>query len=256
LIALLVIHLATNYRAVRAVQMTSLNRQRANIIFSTLFETDAEPWTNQTKGSGAPTKRLKHDDVDDAIFPNLHVPRPNEVAAHERIFERDGILRWTCPTSPSPSSSKVGWCRIGTSLQDLISLLQRDNSLSILPKLTSLFTSETYLLFLFLPTSTSASTSTSKRRGVHPRAIIVLKQACTPSQRLKAWAHALLAARILHRDDQGGTTEGILRVVEHSLTVLNAEARFDTYLARLRGAGWALDVAALETTPGRRIRIS
>ena len=40
LLILLTLHLTLNYAAVRSVQMTSLNRQRANIAFSTLLESD------------------------------------------------------------------------------------------------------------------------------------------------------------------------------------------------------------------------
>lgn len=245
LIALLVVHLATNYRAVRAVQMTSLNRQRANIVFSTLFETDDGGWQTTTTPTTT-TKERRNQEADD----EFRVPRPDEVAAHERIFERDGILRWTSIGSHSSSSSRtLGWCRIGTSLQELVSLLRRnDGSLPALRELTDLFESESYLLFF----------SSSKRAG-SGKAIVVLKHGCTPAHQVKAWAHALLAARVLllGREEDGPEDERtILSVVEQTLTFLNADARFDRYVTRLARAGWALDVAALETTPGRRIRIS
>lgn len=40
LLSLLTLHLFLNYLAVRSVQMTTLNRQRANIVFSALLGSD------------------------------------------------------------------------------------------------------------------------------------------------------------------------------------------------------------------------
>ncbi|KAI9688561.1 MAG: hypothetical protein M1822_001510 [Bathelium mastoideum] len=82
LLSLLAIHLATNYLAVRAVTMTSLNRQRANIVFSHLL----------TTGS---------------------VLGPREVAEREKVFEEDGVLRWN-------DGRKLGWAKIGVSLGTLL----------------------------------------------------------------------------------------------------------------------------------------
>ncbi|KAK5116678.1 hypothetical protein LTR62_007352 [Meristemomyces frigidus] len=77
LMLLLAIHLETNRRAVRAVSMRTLNRQRATIVYHHL-----------RRG---------------------HVPSPKEVSAQELIFERDGILR-------SASGGMLGWCSMGAGL--------------------------------------------------------------------------------------------------------------------------------------------
>src|SRR5271170_2511459 len=79
LLSLLSIHLASNHAAVRAVSMKTLNRQRANIVLSALI---------------GEKKTLS----------------PAEVATHERIFERDGVLRWR-------GSEILGTCQIGVSLR-------------------------------------------------------------------------------------------------------------------------------------------
>ncbi|TKA71199.1 hypothetical protein B0A49_06127 [Cryomyces minteri] len=63
LLLLLSIHLATNHAAVRAVSMRTLNRQRANLVFSHLIEDD-------------------------------EVLTPEEVSKKERIFDWDGVVRW------------------------------------------------------------------------------------------------------------------------------------------------------------------
>jgi hypothetical protein len=89
LILLLAIHLATNHAAVRAVSMRTLNRQRANIVFSNFLETG---------------KMLS----------------PQQVSRHERIFEWDGVLR--------SSSKMLGTCRIGIPLQVLLSSVGKQTS--------------------------------------------------------------------------------------------------------------------------------
>ncbi|KAI9889852.1 MAG: hypothetical protein M1814_004687 [Vezdaea aestivalis] len=89
LLLLLSIHLYTNYLAVRAVQMTTLNRQRATIAFSHLI------------------------DLSEALS-------PAEVALKERIFETE-IIRWR-------SAEVIGSCRFGAPLSVLLSLLPTPNS--------------------------------------------------------------------------------------------------------------------------------
>ncbi|KAK2808808.1 hypothetical protein FQN49_008675, partial [Arthroderma sp. PD_2] len=87
LLFLLTVHLATNHAAVRAVNMSTLNRQRANIVFSVLFEDD-------------------------------RVLTPAQASKEERIFEKDGVLRWK-----AESTAVLGTCQIGVSLEQLLLLL-------------------------------------------------------------------------------------------------------------------------------------
>lgn len=84
LILLLSIHLETNRRAVRAVSMRSLNRQRATLVFHHL-----------RKG---------------------HVPTPQEISAQERIFERDGVLR-------AKDDSILGYCTVGVPMKRLLTAI-------------------------------------------------------------------------------------------------------------------------------------
>ncbi|EGD93830.1 hypothetical protein TESG_01362 [Trichophyton tonsurans CBS 112818] len=234
LIVLLIVHLGTNHAAVRAVKMTTLNRQRANIVFSHLFE-------------------------DNLIL------TPAETSKEERIFERDGVLRWK-----AESSGILGTCQIGTSLEQLLLLLpeqadrgaletSRTTSTTMdastnLTALLELFREEEYILY-FGPLS---------RRGA-----IVLKAGATAQAQLKAWSHALLVSRHLARkngtatscihEKQGGQGElspsvsvlSILRdtLQEHTRT-------FKDRVKRLEHAGWQTDVASLETKPGRRVHVS
>ena len=111
------VHLWTNYRAVRAVTMRTLNRQRANIVASHYFV------------SG-------------------NVLNPKAVAMRERIFEADGLLRW--------NGKNIGWGVIG-SLGVLIAALDPQNTgatkldggvqSSIWHQLVGLFHGEEYVVW-------------------------------------------------------------------------------------------------------------
>lgn len=233
LIFLLIVHLGTNHAAVRAVKMTTMNRQRTNIVFSHLFE-------------------------DDRIL------TPAETSEEERIFERDGVLRWK-----AESSGILGTCQIGTSLEKLLLLLpeqaDRDaletsqtsstamEASTNLTALLELFGEEEYILY-FGPLS---------RRGA-----IVLKAGATAQAQLKAWSHALLVSRHLARkngtatcihEKQGG--QGELSPSVSVLSILRDTLRehtrtFKDRVKRLEHAGWQTDVASLETKPGRRVHVS
>lgn len=82
LILLLSIHLAMNYRAVKAVSMRTLNRQRANIVIAHVLAKDK-------------------------------VLLPKEISRLERVFEYDGLVR-------NASDESLGYCRIGVSLHDFL----------------------------------------------------------------------------------------------------------------------------------------
>lgn len=221
--------------------MTSLNRQRANIVFSTVFETDL-------------LEEHKPKDVAARFL------RPDEAAHRERVFERDGILRWFGSSSSSSSNEKLGWCRIGSSMQELISSSSSSSSSTLsttsLPKLVHIFASEQYILVPHKPSQTQKKTT---------KITILLKQNCTPTQQLKAWAHALLVARLAslpksedtgaNADDENNDNDDIMAILTTSLSSFSA--RFDDfYVSELERAGWDLGIAALETRAGRRINIA
>lgn len=106
-----------NHAAVRAVSMHTLNRQRANIVFSTFLDQDK-------------------------------VLTPEEVSDQEHIFEWDGVLRWR-------GSSPFAKAKIGVPLHNLMSSWEpahtstgsiRDADL-LLMKLIQVFSLEEYLLW-------------------------------------------------------------------------------------------------------------
>ncbi|KAK6431814.1 hypothetical protein LTR95_012021 [Oleoguttula sp. CCFEE 5521] len=116
LMLLLAIHLETNRRAVRAVSMRTLNRQRAGIVYHHL-----------RRG---------------------HVPSPEEVAQTEWIFEWDGVVR-------RADGSLLGHCTIGASISDLLSSISSTHTLtestglgsSSLTKLLQPFAAKKYVLW-------------------------------------------------------------------------------------------------------------
>ena len=81
LIFLLSVHLEMNRRAVRAVSMRTLNRQRATLVYHHL-----------QRG---------------------HVPTPDEISAQERIFEKDGVLR-------GATGNILGYCTIGSGFSNFL----------------------------------------------------------------------------------------------------------------------------------------
>ncbi|RJE26555.1 DUF647 domain-containing protein [Aspergillus sclerotialis] len=241
LIILLTLHLSMNYIAVRSVQMTSLNRQRANIVFSTLLDSDSDlDLGNLDKHRKEPLQ------TDPATWIVL---TPAEVSKRERIFERDGTLNWT----PSPLQRQiVGICRIGVSLPSFLTGATPSKGRSIrttaqLSKLVKIFASESYML------------SFSYRGAWQGR--IILKPDCNVESQLKAWAHALLTARMLSLSpllDTKGEAIGlgmkvVLDAISQTLEFLNEDDRFGRYIVELRGKGWDLGIAALETKSGRRV---
>ncbi|PVI07790.1 DUF647-domain-containing protein [Periconia macrospinosa] len=211
LLALLSIHLATNYAAVKAVSMRCLNRQRANIVLSNLLQ------------SG-------------------HIFSPTEVSQKERIFEHDGVLRWT-------DDSIIGHCSVGMSMTALLNSVgaarKRANSLDLeatkVADLMHLYKDQGYVLWIS-----------------QTDAVVVLKQGCAVMDQLQAWAQALLLAQRARTKPPGQKVEenassGLLD--ELRLTLNGVDKLFEKHEEGLRNAGWDLDVAALEVRSGNRIEV-
>ncbi|KAF7156871.1 hypothetical protein CNMCM5623_000716 [Aspergillus felis] len=259
LLFLLTVHLGMNYAAVRAVQMTSLNRQRASIVFSALLESDPALDLHSLSLS----REIHHPPPPSAQQTCLTTSRspltPADVSKQERIFEPDGILKWT---SASAQCHKLGYCQIGISLDRFLRLSSTSASTSTstgtkirtspslkttvpMPELSTLFAKEDYLLYLV-------------RRGAHGPvwyASLVLKNTCSTRSQLKAWTHALLAARVLYISSSEEGDRQTLHVIGRTLDFLNRDRRFQRYLQSLEEAGWDLTIAALETRTRRRIAV-
>jgi hypothetical protein len=194
--------------------MRCLNRQRANIVFGSILQ--------------------------DGV-----VLSPLEVSQRERIFERDGVLRWV-------DGRIIGHCRIGVSLETLLRRMgqrhKRTRSLELqtlkMSEVTDIFINEAYILWF---------------ADNNYEAMVVLKEGCTPIDQLKAWAHALLLAFKLqgrirtHKpadDDDAVPANGRLALTRSTLE--EANGMFMDQIAVLEGKGWDLGIAALETRAGTR----
>ncbi|EPS35698.1 hypothetical protein H072_10830 [Dactylellina haptotyla CBS 200.50] len=200
MLLLIAIHLWTNYRAVKAVTMVTLNRQRANLVISTFVE----------KGT---------------------VLTPKDVARQERIFERDGVLRWS-------NGAIVGWAVIGTKLSSIIASTSGSGERMSLVKIAKACPTEQYLLWFG-----------GKLRDI--RVCICLESGCTPAAQLRAWMHGLMSAKLLSdRRSQAITDEDALQALidaKHKI-----DGIFDGFLTGLAEAGWNAEDPQLETSSGYR----
>ncbi|KAJ0420650.1 DUF647 domain protein [Aspergillus carlsbadensis] len=282
LLALLTLHLSLNYTAVRAVQMTTLNRQRANIVFSSMLSSDPD---FALLSSDQSQDQHNYAEPGDQTERHLHIPSLAQVSRQERIFDASGTLKWSPhhhhhhhlkeEGQRRPRPEILGKCQIGVSPREFLSspssISTSSGSLkTFLPitALASLFDDEDYIL-IFTPMTLGANTKRTAK--------ILLKQHATPKTHLKAWMHALLAARLLTRSyspsapsmqdekkrgDESSTEMGtVLSTLERSLRFLNESSRFDGYIGALGDKGWEVDVdgsgvSALETRVGRRVIVS
>jgi hypothetical protein len=205
--------------------MTSLNRQRANIVFSTLLDSD---------------KDLLDPDPDADTDANANLDptqltllTPAQVSKQECIFYPDGALRWSTLTS----TQTLGTAKIGLSTPSFLCTITQPT----LVELTALFQTENYILNL----------SKQQKQKQIWHVSILLKKNCSVSDQLKAWTHGLFAARILQTESDG--ERDVLAVLGKTLGALNG--RFECYLEALEGVGWEVGIGALETGGGRRVDI-
>jgi hypothetical protein len=203
MLVLLALHLSMNHAAVRAVSMRSLNRQRANIVLSHL---------------------IAHDKI----------LTPQQVSKRERIFEKDGVLRWN-------DDSILGYGMIGIRLQTLArGLVVSNNSTKFvqaektLSRLLDIYKDESYVLWFDRSLSV---------------VYITLKRDTSPESQLKAWCQGLLIAKeAAERTESEMDTFVII-----ADTLKRATKLFDQYAKHLKAEGWDLSIAALETHSGTRL---
>ncbi|KAL8697571.1 MAG: hypothetical protein Q9201_007058 [Fulgogasparrea decipioides] len=215
LILLLSIHLAMNRAAVRAVSMQSLNRQRANIVFSTFLEQDK-------------------------------VLSPKEVSLRERIFEWDGVLRWG-------SSSPFATARVGLPLRDLLTSMApahektgsiRDAEARVV-RLIQLYSQEKFLVWYDAPQRVGHIVF---KEGAAAKCQL-------KAWALVLWiSHRhLLAEESKGAHATSAMFESTLDL--HRTTLQELSSRWPDCVSRLGTGGWDVDIASLETRSGNRIRL-
>lgn len=221
MIALLAVHLGMNYLAVRAVSMRTLNRQRANLVFSSIYE--KRPFIGGSK----------------EVQSVPQFPPPDEISLQERVFERDGVLRWR-------GDKILGYCQIGVPLRKVLNLL--GSSISIASSYTgadsdnaatllALFQDEGYVLWYDEPRKTF---------------LICLKLSSDTETQVYAWMHALfIAIRSQNREE----TESVQDIISSSKRDFKSWMESHSIIENLKKIGWDLNTAALETQSGTRFCI-
>ncbi|KAM3158303.1 RUS family member 1 [Botrytis cinerea] len=222
LLALLSIHLGTNYMAVRSVTMRTLNRQRANLVISSLL---SSPEHEKNK---------------------ISLPSPRDISLQERIFERDGAIRNTHGTI-------LAYCKVGVSLQDLLSSIATPTTAgsyaepeSILTSLLSIYKTQGYLMWY------------SRSRNTF---LVILKEETAPKVQLDAWFHAIFAITSGNQKIQKSKTnhvdnQSILGWMRTSLEELERWRAETSFYAELERRGWDLDTPAIEVRAGTRLVVS
>lgn len=218
LILLLAIHLEMNRRAVRAVSMRSLNRQRATLVYHDLM-----------RG---------------------RVPTPHQISQEEWIFERDGVLR-------DAQNQTIGYASIGGSLGSLLSSASRHQNTvtasmvlqgpNLLRRLLATFKDHEFLIWYH---------ETNIPVGGERDFQIVLKRHATARDILIAWWAALAVRGLAGVKNEEGRDDGAGEILANlSKAVLEAKALLTKSEGELSELGWDLDSGAMETRSSSRVEV-
>jgi hypothetical protein len=196
--------------------MRCLNRQRANIVFSNMFQ-------------------------------HATILGPSDVSQRERIFERDGAFRWVDDTV-------IGHCRIGVPLDLLLSRMgqrhKRTGSLHLhaikLPELMDIFADEQYILW-FADTAYEALI-VLKEECTPIDQLKAWAHALLLARRVRGQE----SGGQLENDDASAAQKSL---AELRATLEETREMWKKYAKVLEQEGWDLGVAALETRAGSRVQI-
>ncbi|RKF77719.1 RUS1 family protein-like protein [Golovinomyces cichoracearum] len=231
LILLLAIHLGTNYLAVRSVCMRSFNRQRANIFFSKVIHDLHVAKIVPIETKEADLKKF---------ISSLELPSPKDISRREKIFERDGILRWVDGTA-------LGRCKLGVSIKCILDCFgsshSRTGSFSDLPshllqQLLLIYQDSNYILYY------------DEIRKIHLVAIKCFVGNETEVQ-LKAWIQALYLAKYRKISDDEPLLMALMRSREFAECLVNAVFS----CSNIKEVGWDLEVSAMKTHPSTKFVI-
>ena len=244
MIILLSIHLGTNYLAVRAVSMRTLNRQRANIVLSNYLaehehdkagQPDSEKFASNSLNERLAGRNPK--------FVRHCLLTPEQVSLKERIFERDGVLRWL-------GGTVLGYCRIGVEIKTILDSIQQNNRASNsysnmqvdLRDLTKIY-GDNYTIWLDV------------KRHMFLIALHQQDSDNEPATKLTAWLHALRTARLMEKEAihvEKMAPGQVLKLLERTRA---GGQDMDAFIIDLNLAGWNTSVDALETRAGMRVHV-
>ena len=214
LILLLSVHLETNRRAVRAVSMRTLNRQRATLVYY----------------------HLKCGNV----------PTPQEVSKQEYIFERDGVLK-------GGDGGTLGFCSVGGSVSRVLKSFgnQHDQtkssqvaSDSLARKLNS-FQDQQYIIFPDIRARHKHINIVIKKDASSTDLLTAWWQALALVNDCSSTETNEQTKGPSHVDWQA--LDAIERTLQEAREMIKKNEE------NLRKAGWDLDMGALETTSGTRV---
>ena len=217
MILLLSIHLETNRRAVRAVKMHTLNRQRATLLYHHLCKD--------------------------------HVPTPGEVADQELIFERDGVLR-------GRDGRAVGHCSIGAPMSRLLRAIgqQQSTTKSVsvnenqLNRILALYENAGCIVWCDKSSRPGkASMFIVLKKEADSKALTIAWWQALAFAECLGVAPASVVEKDI--DKLAGLADVFGKVYNE------VKARWDTYHDRLEAKGWDLSSAAMETVAGSRVSI-
>lgn len=226
LLLLLTIHLGTNYLAVRAVRLRSLNRQRANIVFSEWLE----------KGV---------------------ILSPAAVSRREKVFERNGVLR-------SRDGKILGTARVGVSMGDVLRRMGKvkGGSGSIeMPaerpndRFPALFARHEMEEFIFHWDHSRREALIVLKTGCTPQAqlkawLLALMVAGTANRgRMWAFKGGLVDVGQISLPASEEQLKGF-----EALEMLNEKGKWEGLVNGLEEKGWDLSIAALEVRSGVRVK--
>lgn len=202
--------------------MRTLNRQRANLVFEEVL--CGLPLAHGFIDSS--NQKYENKDITIASWPT-----PQSVSKKEKVFERDGVLRI--------GGKCVGYCKVGVSLQYIIDVISREHKSVYAPELKfvlKVFRDEKYIVWY------------DRISKVY---LIVLKEGAVSKDILMAWMLVLLMEHGKgHTAGEG--EDPILKLGKcRKFVGRSRELVFES----LEKEGWDLDVGALETRSGCRIRI-
>jgi hypothetical protein len=278
LLILLLIHLSTNYLAVRAVSMRTLNRQRANFVYSQYLNSLSPKALTNIPGIAKPPGRNTRMGAY-----NSPIPTPESVSPQERVFERDGVLRWQ-------GLATIGHCTVGVPFRAILDITSSPNSTTgsykyskvgnslTIAALLSLYDKESYILH-FVPSNSSSPSSFNLLTPFSawtsgPRFYAVFKATATTETQLKAWFQAFTCAWLLYSQLKNGGNESQIQDQDDSvraganrnrnsdaLSMLQQSLQFTnthwpTLRAGLVDAGWDIEIGALETRSGVRVSLA
>ncbi|KAF7189423.1 RUS1 family protein-like [Pseudocercospora fuligena] len=215
LIVLLSIHLETNRRAVRAVKMRTLTRQRATLVYHQLQQ-------NKT-------------------------PTPDFVANQERIFERDGVLR-------NAKAEVLGFCAVGVPLARLLNSIGEQHSQTRSSSLASnkftqildLYQSSAFILWSDKSSRSKRSSLfiVVKKNAVARDLILAWWQAVI---------FAELASSEPSPDEKADGFDQLLKRFSRSLN--SAKDLLEKHKSKLKAAGWNLELGAIQTMAATTVTI-